>query len=96
MQELFPNLPKAVTMGQRVSTELVVSNHFENLPSEPPSSSKFRQEPLPDRNRTYDKETRWPTKDKNYYLMTKRKVNPENKLKVTFHSGLTIKISRAT
>ena len=53
------------------------------MPPEPPSTSKFRQEPPPDRNRTYDKETRWPTKDKNYYLMTKRKVNQENKLKVS-------------
>ena len=53
---------------------LFFSSYIIDFP-EPPSKSKYRQTPLPDRNRTFDEAgARWPTKDENYYLMTQRKV----------------------
>ena len=81
MQESFLFLLKAVTTAQKVSSEqeigdrlLFFSSYIINFP-EPPSESKYRQTPLPDRNRTFDEaDARWPTKDENYYLMTQRKV----------------------
>ena len=81
MQESFLFLLKAVTTAQKVSSEqeigdrlLFFSSYIIDFP-EPPSKSKYRQTPLPDRNRTFDEAgARWPTKDENYYLMTQRKV----------------------
>ena len=60
---------------QGISDPLLFSVLTLSIFPEPPSESKYRQTPLPDRNRTFDEaDARWPTKDENYYLMTQRKV----------------------